>query len=247
MFSIFPYIGGSKSATLLARAIPARLLRRAGSRWRGTRRDIMINWGSQRVPNLGQGRTVNDPQAVARAANKIAAFRAMQGGRVRTPEWTTDHNIAQQWARDGHTVIVRNLVSSFEGRGIEIVQPRGQVPRAPLYTKYVKKRHEYRVHVMNGEIIDYAEKLKRRGGEHSLVRNTANGYIFARTGVTLPADVRVQALGAVRSIGLDFGAVDVVYNERRAEAYVLEVNTAPGIENSTLRSYVAGFLRHYQR
>lgn len=248
MFSIFPYIGGSKSATLLARAIPARLLRRAGSRWRGTRRDVMINWGSQRVPNLGQGRTVNDPMAVARAANKISAFRAMQAGRVRTPEWSLDHRVAQQWADAGDTVVVRRLVSSFEGRGIEIVQPRGRVPAgAPLYTRYVKKRHEYRVHVMNGEVIDYAEKLKRRGGEHSLVRNTANGYIFARAGVTLPADVRTQALAAVRAIGLDFGAVDVVYNERRAEAYVLEVNTAPGIENSTLRSYVAGFLRHYQR
>jgi D-alanine-D-alanine ligase-like ATP-grasp enzyme len=37
---------------------------------------------------------------------------------------------------------------------------------------------------------------------------------------------------------LDFGAVDVIYNRAQDKAYVLEVNTAPGLEGSTLDNYV---------
>jgi glutathione synthase/RimK-type ligase-like ATP-grasp enzyme len=202
----------------------------------------MINWGSQRVPNNGAC-IINDPGSVASAANKAIAFRRFSGSGVRCPEWTTDTAIAQGWSDNGGTVIVRHLVGASEGRGIEIVLPRGRVPRAPLYTKYVKKKYEYRVHVMRGEVIDYVEKKLRRGGTNALVRNTANGYIFAREGVELPADVRVQSIAAVRALGLDFGAVDVVFNERRGEAYVLEVNTAPGNTGTTTQRYAQALRR----
>jgi glutathione synthase/RimK-type ligase-like ATP-grasp enzyme len=245
MFKIYPYNSGSASARLLGASLPARILRRVGSRWRGTSRDWMINWGAQGVPRNG-ARIINDPQAVSRAANKILAFRSFRDHGVRTPEWSTNQGDAQGWAAAGHTVIVRRIVSGSEGRGIEIVQPGGRVPHAPLYTRYVKKRHEYRVHCMRGEIIDYAEKLHRRGGDHSLIRNTANGYIFARTGVQLPEDVGRQALSAVRALGLDFGAVDVVFNERQGQAYVLEVNTAPGIEGTTVTRYAEAFRRLFR-
>ena len=244
MFKIYPYIGGSKGAKMLSTALEAAILRRVGSRWKGTNRDYMINWGAQGVPNNG-ARVINRPEAVARASNKISAFREFERGGVRTPQFSTDHRTAQGWSDAGDTVIARSLVSASEGRGITVVPARGRVPVVPLYTKYVKKKHEYRIHVMNGEMIDYAEKLHRRGGEHSLIRNTANGYIFARTGVVVPADVRDQAIAAVKSLGLDFGAVDVVFNERRGQAYVLEVNTAPGNTGTTSQRYADAFRRFF--
>ncbi len=76
------------------------------------------------------------------------------------------------------------------------------------------------------------------------VRNNANGFIFARNGDALgdvPDDVLQQAIDGVTSLGLDFGAADVIYNERSSLAYVLEVNTAPGLEVTTLDNYSAAF------
>ena len=55
-------------------------------------------------------------------------------------------------------------------------------------------------------------------------------------GVYASDHVRAQSVAAVRSLGLDFGAVDVV--ERQNKAYVLEVNTAPGLVGTTLEKYV---------
>ncbi|MNN94301.1 hypothetical protein D3C81_2129010 [compost metagenome] len=72
------------------------------------------------------------------------------------------------------------------------------------------------------------------------VRNLANGFIFARGEDALgnvPKDVLDQAVKAVASLGLDFGAADVIYNDRQKKAYVLEVNTAPGLSGSTLDGY----------
>ena len=57
----------------------------------------------------------------------------------------------------------------------------------------------------------------------------------------LPNDVIHQATMAVGCLQLDFGAVDVIWNEAQKRAYVLEVNTAPGIEGTTLMRYASAF------
>jgi D-alanine-D-alanine ligase-like ATP-grasp enzyme len=43
------------------------------------------------------------------------------------------------------------------------------------------------------------------------------------------------------ALGLDFGAADVLFNARRNQAYVLEVNTAPGLEGQTVNDYAEAF------
>ena len=45
--------------------------------------------------------------------------------------------------------------------------------------------------------------------------------------------------------GLDFGAVDVLWNERQQKAYVCEVNTAPGLEGITLDNYLKEIKERY--
>ena len=50
---------------------------------------------------------------------------------------------------------------------------------------------------------------------------------------------------AINACQLDFGAIDMayVYNEHSGEheAYVIEVNSAPGLEGTTLHNYVSYF------
>src|SRR5690606_32924060 len=76
-----------------------------------------------------------------------------------------------------------------------------------------------------------------------MIRNHRNGFIFQRNEITIPADVEVQATKAFEASGLDFGAVDVIWNEHEGRAYVLEINSAPGLEGTTLDNYVAAFKR----
>jgi len=120
---------------------------------------------------------------------------------------------------------------------------RDELVRAPLYVRYVPKQDEYRVHVAFGRVIAVQRKARRTDVENPnwQIRNHANGFVFAREGVQAPIAVIDQAVAAVAAMGLDFGGVDVIWNDRRRAAYVLEINTACGLEGQTVNDYAEAF------
>ena len=56
----------------------------------------------------------------------------------------------------------------------------------------------------------------------------------------VPAEAKTQAQNAVEALGLDFGAVDIILG-KNGIWYVLEVNTACGLEGTTLEKYCEQF------
>ena len=247
---IYPYNMGSESAKLLAQALDCRRIKHRGSTFRGSHRVLAINWGSSSLPlEVVKCVVLNQPHAVRRASDKIKTFEALDG-HVPLPSFTTDWNVARAWFDAGLTVVGRATVTGSEGKGIVLMRNRPLrdhavetefTPRLPLYTKYFPKHEEYRVHVVKGQVIDYTQKKRRREGVPALVRNTANGYVFTREGVVLPQGMGDAAVKAVAKLGLDFGAVDVVYNKNDNRFVILEINTAPGIEGTTLTRYAQAF------
>jgi D-alanine-D-alanine ligase-like ATP-grasp enzyme len=172
------------------------------------------------------------------ASNKINTFRSWAAYDVSCPDWTTDPDIALSWIQDGATVFARTQLQGHSGSGIVILNNTTEFVSAPLYTKYIKKKKEFRVHVFNKEVIDVQEKRRSMGSDAGfLIRNHANGFVFCRDDIIEPSDLRDVAIKAVTSLDLDFGAVDVIYNAHYDKCYALEVNTAPGLEGTTLNSY----------
>ena len=131
------------------------------------------------------------------------------------------------------------------------------ITRAQLFTQgIVGKRTEFRVHVIRGEAVLLQVKLRRLAdGEedngNSIVRNVAGGWVY---GVNDAADREgaEQALSAaaeaIQVAGLDFGAVDIIFQHATGRAFVLEINTAPGLdaEGSALEAYVKGFNKIFE-
>lgn len=233
---VVPYNLGSESAKKLAQGLGC--LRSNGGkkfRWDTT----VINWGNSQVNLRGHRiKVLNKPEAIAIASNKLSTFRTLQMYGVPTVEWTTDRVKASDWLDENTIVYARHKLSSSSGDGIEIVKFEDNIPYAPLYTKGFNKSHEYRVHIANGRVIDFTKKKHRSGVEtNPLIKNMANGWVFCRDGVALPGAVRAASLAAVQAIGLDFGAVDILYREREDVARILEINTAPGLEGTTLEKY----------
>ena len=123
-----------------------------------------------------------------------------------------------------------------------------RIPVAPLYTEYIPKRAEYRFHVFGGRVIDVQEKRKKRDfgdDRNTRIRNVNNGYVYCRDGVNPPDGAADLAVRAVAALGYQYGAVDVIYNERRNQCYVLEVNSRPGIINSTCDAYVNAIIEKF--
>ena len=235
---IKPYKTGSRGARALAQELGARRIKAENSRFRWHPDKMVINWGStQSVPYP----VVNEPRYVGRASNKLAAFRIMQVHDVLVPPFTESKEDAQYWADNGRKVVCRTLLRADSGRGIVLASRPEEVVDAPLYVQYVPKLQEYRVHVFSGEVIDVQRKARAYEVPDDQVnwqiRNHCNGFVFVRHEVVLPDVAQLAAINAVQCLGLTFGAVDIIYNERQSAYYVLEVNTAPGLEGTTLTKY----------
>jgi glutathione synthase/RimK-type ligase-like ATP-grasp enzyme len=186
--------------------------------------------------------------SVATASNKLSTFRALENkDGIRIPHFTDDPSVAGVWGSDGGCVVCRTKLSGHSGDGIVLADK--ELPRAPLYVQYIKKQKEFRVHVVYGEVIDVQEKRKRsdlpEGFEANFqVRNHHTGWVYCREEITEPAELRPMALATIVALGLDFGAVDIIWNEKRNECYVLEVNTAPGLEGTTVNKYAEAFVKN---
>ncbi len=119
------------------------------------------------------------------------------------------------------------------------------LPYAPLYTQYMKKEAEFRVHAGSGKAIHTQMKLRKSNAkEDEAIWNHDNGFSFTsnlegRISDTILDQVRALGVAAVAALGLDFGAVDIAWLD--GKGYVLEVNTAPGMEEPTLSKYVTYF------
>lgn len=257
MIYLYPYKLASGSAkalrTVLSKRLPYRVkLVRPDGRFRPRRDDLVINWGNSTEPNwiFNQGLDINAPVYIGLAANKLESFQVFKQFGVQIPDFTEDKDEAQTWMDDGITVVVRHILNGHSGQGIEVVEGgnQQQLPQAPLYVKYKKKRAEYRVHVFQGEVIDTCQKKKlreasRAGAINTLIRNHTNGWVYCRDDIVHCPSREALAIKAVDSLGLTFGAVDIIYNEHENQNYVLEVNTAPGLEGTTLQKYTEAILK----
>lgn len=243
---VYPYRAGSQSASAIASGLGGRVLRREGSRYRYNARDTIINWGSSSCPFP----CLNQPDAISLAANKLHSFRFLRndGFRYLPNFWTNTADIPD----NAFPIVCRTVLTGHSGAGIVIANNRAELVRAPLYVKYQRKTDEYRVHVGierdgTASVIRVQRKARRRDVPDDQVnwqvRNLDGGFIYQIEGVHAPEEVITAAQEAVRVLGLDFGAADVIYHQPSRTTTLLEVNTACGITGSTLDDYVSFFNR----
>lgn len=155
------------------------------------------------------------------------------------------HNSLEGWPRIAQSI--RQTIEEIEPEGMTT---ETTLPDAPLYTRAISNAGEYRVHVFNGQVILYQKKSRRVDeegnvitpeGEEADVRNLSSNWVYRTGNLRRLERVELLAIDAVRALGLDFGAVDIIMDGEGA-VYVLEVNTAPGLGNtSTQEAYRRAF------
>lgn len=246
---IYRHNPASTGAKILARALGVKMIKSEGSKFTPSDDKVIINWGCGRDLNVDtRGVTViNQPERVANATHKRKFFElCRENGNVTIPKFTTRFAEAEDLLEGGNTLFARTKLQGSSGEGI-VELPANETervrdfPEGTLFVGYIKKKHEFRIHVGEGRILDRQQKKKRRDVDlediNWRIRSHANGFVFARQEIQVPKQVNEQALAAMEAIGLDFGAVDVIWNDLHKKAYVLEINTAPGLEGSTVISY----------
>jgi glutathione synthase/RimK-type ligase-like ATP-grasp enzyme len=222
---------------------------------------VLVNFGATEIPAWVRPDMVflNNPDAIRDSSNKYHTFVKLKEAEVPTVKWTCDKGEASKWLDKGHKVLARLVLNSSGGRGIHVANTPVELRDAPLFTRYFPKTHEFRVHVVGNKAVDLVEKKIRQDlkedKDNRVIRNHRNGWVFAHDSISLTdrADLdKIRELGvqAIRAVGLDFGAVDILAcldgtggapDRRLTKSVVCEVNAAPGIENTvTQAAYVNG-------
>lgn len=246
--NIYPYNPESKSVKALCDRLGVKRIKHDG---KPLKTDRYINWGASTLARQIVGEAINKHAAVSNASDKLISFKLFKEAEVPIPEFTESKEEAEKWLAEGKRVVARTKLRAHSGEGIVISDPDNGVKLADakLYTRYIPKAEEYRLHVYQDEVFFTQRKARNKDIPDDkvdwLVRNHGNGFIYANLDVKMSSAAKAHkaAIMAVKALSLDFGAVDLVYNRQKDTYYVLEVNTAPGLTGSTLDAYVNLFQR----
>ena len=235
------YKNGSKCGKRIVRALDATIKRGLSSR------EPIINWGSgvHRKVKCLPFIWLNKRECVDIASDKIKTFDTLRDANISIPKYTQHMDTAKYWCETGEYVYCRTLTRANQGRGIIMAKDSEDVVYAPLYTIAMNSTAEYRVHSFQGEVIGVSKKIPK---ENCIVdedvRSNKRGWKFSKCDIDRVHPV-IKQLGAdaVDALGLDFGAVDLLWNSNIEKGYVLEVNTAPCLEegSSIFNKYIEKF------
>lgn len=229
--------------------VDCKRIKRRGSTYRPRLNHTIINWGCSSIPYATY---LNSAAAIAKASNKLKTFKTLEGS-IPIPTYFEEQRAASIFIEGNPetTIFCRSKLSGHSGVGITISRTKEELVEAPLYTVGIQNGGEFRVHVFRNlntdelEVIDITKKRRRtelmeqEGGINSDIRNVRGGWVYCHNNVELPESVQVMAKSAVETLGLDFGAVDIIREKNTDNYYVLEVNSAPGLSSpTTLAAYV---------
>ena len=230
-----PYKQGSRSAMALARYLRVKMIKLEDSQFMPRSRDTIINWGNS-SSYYEYPRIINHPSAVAIASNKLKTFHKLdENSLVNIPDYCLHKDNIHCLNSD--KVVVRHTLTGHSGQGIEVYKKTDELPDAPLYTQFISKKNEYRIIVVNGRVVDRKQKRLSQDapeGRSKYIRNASNGWIYAREGLEYTEGLDEMSIEAVKTLGLDFGAVDIALSNDGL-LYVFEVNTAFGLEGTTIQ------------
>lgn len=231
----------SRSAKALAKKVPMKFFNNKII----YKNELIINWGCSDVVFYDH-KVINHPEAVRKAANKLLFFQVMSPLGI-TPRFCTSLESAKELMLETERPIAcRTILTGHSGNGIILSNTVDLLVPAKLYVEYIPKQSEWRVHVFNGSVIDIQRKARNREVPDEKVnwhvRTHANGFIYMRGDVDQYNEdfinqLKEYALKTINQLKLDFGAVDIILT-KQGRIYVLEVNTAPGLEGTTLENYI---------
>jgi hypothetical protein len=200
------------------------------------RYDYLIRWGSRTSVDFAPRETVfNSQRAIRSNTDKLGSLETLRDAGIPTPDWTTNRDEISETF--GYPALGR-AESHTRGEDINLIlqwRDAYLTDGNDYFVEYIPTDLEYRMHVVNGEVVKVHEKrLRSEESNHPFIRNHETGWVFVEPREDPPSDQ--LAIDAVGCLGLDFGAVDVIRGED-GEEYVLEVNTAPSLDEANLERY----------
>lgn len=206
---------------------------------------VIINWGAtigdgltERLMRNAKAAMMNHPDALMGNKDKRLSLEKMHAAEVPVPAFWKIADVPD----DAYPVIARTK-NHFGGSGFWRCNDKealvlAESEGATHALKLIVKSAEYRVHVFLNRAVRIVRKVKTREDASDLCRSHKNGWRFKSVAKeNIPAGLEEIAVNAVKSIGLQTGAVDVVTQKKTGRLLVLEVNSTPGLEGHSIEAW----------
>ena len=207
--------------------------------------DVVIRWGSRRRITSPSDEVINPKGRIRANTDKRNSLDVLDDAGIPVPEYV-DSSSQVGHPVDGTPVAYPALGRSeqhSQGADINLIMQQRDIELTDndFFVQYYPTQAEYRVQVFGGEIVKVHEKRLRTEAAREedytpYIRNHQKNWVFVNERGSTPDEVREYALNAVDALELDFGAVDVIHTEEHG-VKVLEVNTAPTLDENNLRRY----------
>lgn len=190
----------------------------------GERQNKLIRWGNRSSIRFTPRAVLNNNEACGKAADKRVALQFLSQNNIKTVPLVD---------RFTGELLVGRPDSHMQGQDFFLISSERDFRLAKEhlgcthFTTYIPCDREYRVHVFRGQVIARSEKRMGDNATSLTVRNFETGWIFHNVD-SLPAEIETLALNAFQSMGLDFGACDIM-KSINGNIYILEINTAPSL------------------
>lgn len=152
--------------------------------------------------------------------------------------------------------VVGRKLSHTQGNDIIFINNQEEIDNnwgnSDFYTQYIPKKSEFRVHVFKDQVLRVDKKVKIEGREYTeneiKIRSSANGWrqIKYNTGGRYYETLSEIGVRAIKAIGYDFGAVDIIININ-SEPIILEINSAPALRGDKLDLYATAFKEYSEK
>ena len=191
---------------------------------------LVLNWGAhESLP--GDLVALNRPEAVRIASDQVESVRRLGELAPRTVLRPDDMHLL------GSDRVVAKQRQGARGTGKAVIPADAawsERCRYDLFQELVPRHREYRLSLLNGDVVSAYLKHAPDG---TPTDNLRPDWSFERADV-LPRAVVTAAREGARRIGLDYSGVDVI-QDPSGRVYCIEANAAPGMSEQTLRSLYA--------
>lgn len=173
--------------------------------------------------------------------NKLEAYHILNENGIRQPKIYLK---GDEIPDEAFPLLARKEYHS-QGRDIIYIHDREQLENEledfmyDFLVEYIPKKSEYRVHVLRDYATVVSVKVNPDGNGDPIVRSKRNGWKQINYEGRWVEELENLAIKAMDALDYDFGAVDIIRKGKRL--YILEVNSAPGLEPRKLQLYADYF------
>ena len=183
---------------------------------------------------------------VSNANNRLVALSLLQG-KVDCLEVTSSLLKVKVWLEEGCRVVAHSNTSDRHGRQIYTLDSVSHFKNFNMkafkfFTKYQPRAEEYRVNIVD-ELVSGVFARKPSNSYHKnnrVLRTPRTGWSWEPIS-GCPDEVLSVAADALDTLGLQFGTVDLMWNNFRSKATVMDVHTSETLAGTMGTRYKEGF------